>query len=129
MKTLLPVCFGGAGAAVALSLLYYRLPSTRLVTAVNVGVCALLGALTALGGLAAYPHSLWVLMPLIAGFLSTAAPLTSVFLPWPAIESLSEAIRFAGRVGGSLALNLLYGVAFAMLAFLGVLFVASPPPG
>ena len=122
MKALVPMCLGGAGAAGVLSLFYYRLPSTRLVTAVNGGGCALLGALMA------YPHPHPLLTPLVAGFLSTAAPLTSVFLPWPAIETMSEAIGFAGRVGGLLALNLLYGAAFAMVGFLGVLFIATPSP-
>lgn len=122
MKALIPMCLGGVGAAVVLSLFYYRLPSTRLVAAVNGGACALLAALTT------YPHPHPVLTPLVAGFLSTAAPLTAVFLPWPAIETTSEALRFAGRVGGLLALNLLYGAAFAMVGFLGVWFVATPLP-
>lgn len=122
MKALVPMCLGGAGAAVVLSLFYYRLPSTRLVTAVNGCACALLGALTA------YPHFDPVLTPLVAGFLSTAAPLTSVFLPWPAIETMSEAMRFAGRVGGLLALNLLYGTAFAIVGFLSVFLITTPLP-
>jgi hypothetical protein len=117
MKALVSTCVGGAGAAVVLSLLYYRLPSPRLVIAVNGGACALLAALMT------YPHSHSVLTPLVAGFLSTAAPLTSVFLRWPAIETMSEAIQFAGCVGGLLALNLLYGATFAVVGFLGVLFI------
>jgi hypothetical protein len=92
MKALVPMCLGGASAAVVLSLLYYRLPSPRLVIAINGGACALLAALTA------YPHSHPVLTPLVAGFLSTAAPLTSVFLRRPVIETMSEAIQFASRV-------------------------------
>ncbi|MGA7052521.1 MAG: hypothetical protein WBZ37_14860 [Mycobacterium sp.] len=113
------MCAGGAAASVVLSFLYFRLPSPRQVIAINGGVCALLAALTV------YPHSLPVLTPLVAGFLSTAAPLTSVFRRRPAIETMSEAIQFAGRVGGLLALNLVYGAAFAMVGFLGVLFITT----
>ncbi len=122
MKALILMCFGGAAAAVTLSLFYYRLPSLRLLTGVNCGACALLGALMV------YPRSHPVPTDLVAGFLSTAAPLTSVFMPWPTIETISEAIRFAGRVGGLLALNLLYGAAFAMVGFLAVLFITTPQP-
>lgn len=120
MKALVPMCFGGAAAAVVLSLFYCRLPSTWLITAVNSGACALFG------GLMACPHPHPVLTPLAGGFASTAAPLTSVFLPWPAIETFCEAIRFAGRVAGVLALNLLYGAAFAMVGFLSVSLAAAP---
>jgi hypothetical protein len=67
-------------------------------------------------------------MALASGFLSTAAPLTSVFLRRPTIETVSEAIHFASRVGGLLALNLLYGVAFATAGFLAVVLTASPRP-
>jgi hypothetical protein len=116
------MCLGGACGAVALAWLCYRLRSWRLVTAIDGAACALLAALTA------YPHSQLVLTPLAAGFLSTVAPLTSVFLHRPAIETVSDALQFAGRVGGLLALNLLYGAAFAMVGFLGVLFVTIPPP-
>jgi Na+/H+-translocating membrane pyrophosphatase len=116
------MCLGGASGAVALSWLCYRLPSWRLVTAINGAACALLAALTT------YPHAQLVLTPLAAGFLSTAAPLTSVFLHQPTIETVSDALQFAGRVGGLLALNLLYGVAFAMVGFLGVLLVTIAAP-
>jgi hypothetical protein len=54
--------------------------------------------------------------------------LTSVFLHQPTIETVSDALQFAGRVGGLLALNLLYGVAFAMVGFLGVLLVTIAAP-
>lgn len=120
MNALPLMCVGGAGAAVLLSLFYFRQPSIRLVIAGNCGACALVAALTV------YPHYYPVLTPVAAGFLSTAAPLTSVFQPWPAIETMSEALRFAARVGGLLALNLLYGTAFAMVGFLSVFLVATP---
>lgn len=116
------MCLGGAGAAAVLSWFYYRLPSTRLVLAVNSGACAVLGAL------AGCPGSHSVLTPLVVGFVSTSAPLTSVFLPCPPIEARAEAIRFAGRIGGLLALNLLYGTAFAMVGFLMALRITTSPP-
>lgn len=121
MKAVVVMCLGGAGAAVVLSWFYSRLPSTRLVVAVNSVSCAVLGAL------AGCPHSHSVLTPLAVGFVATSAPLTSVFLSFPAIETRSEAIRFAGHVGAILALNLLYGAAFAMVGFLIVLRISVPP--
>jgi hypothetical protein len=121
VKALLPMCVGGVGAAVILSLLYYRLPSPRLAIGINCVGCALLAAVTG------YPHPHPVVTPLVAGFLSTATPLTSVFQRRPAIETLSDAIRFAVRIGGLLALNLLYGAAFAMVGLLSLFLVASPP--
>lgn len=121
MNALLLMCFGGAGAAIAASFFYYRMPSRRLVIAVNCGACALIAALTA------YPNAHPVLTPLLAGFLSTSAPLTSVFLPWPAIETVSEAIQFTGRICGLLALNLLYGTVFAIVGFLSIFFFTAPP--
>jgi hypothetical protein len=121
MTTLIPMCVGGAVAAVMLSLLYHRSPSWRLAMAVNCAACALFGVVVTHH----HPHHPLV-AALASGFLSTAAPLTSVFIRKPAIETVSEAIRFAGRVGGLLALNLLYGVAFAMAGFLSVVLTATP---
>lgn len=121
MTTLIPMCAGGGVAAIMLSLLYSRLPSWRLAIAVNCVACALFGVVVTHH----HPHHP-VATALASGFLSTAAPLTSVFVSKPAIETVSEAIQFAGRVSGLLALNLLYGVAFAMAGFLSVVLTATP---
>ena len=121
MTTLIPMCAGGAVAAIMLSLLYSRLPSWRLAIAVNCVACALFGVVVT----NYHPHHP-IVTALASGFLSTAAPLTSVFVSKPTIETVSEAIQFAGRVGGLLALNLLYGVAFAMAGFLSVVLTATP---
>lgn len=121
MKPLIPMCIGGAGATVVLYLLHYRLPSWRLAIAINCSACALLGVLLT------HNESHHPLpMALASGFLSAAAPLTSLLTRRPTIETISQAIQFACRVGGLLALNLLYGVAFAMAGFLGVLLTATP---
>jgi hypothetical protein len=121
MTTLIPMCVGGAVAAIMLSLLYSRLPSWRLAIAINCLACALFGIEVTHH----HPHHP-VAAALAGGFLSTAAPLTSVFISKPTIETVSEAIQFAGRVAGLLALNLLYGVAFAMAGFLSVVLTATP---
>ena len=121
MTPVVPMCIGGAFAAVTMSLLYNRLPSLRLAIAINCCASALFGILMT------HHHSHHpAMIALASGFLSTAAPLTSLFLRRQTIETVPEAIQFAGRIGRLLALNLLYCVAFAMAGFLGVVLTATP---
>jgi hypothetical protein len=121
MTPVLPMCVGGAIAAVTLSSLYHRKPSLRLAIAINCTVSALFGILMT------HHHTHHpTALALASGFLATAAPLTSLFLRRPTIETVPEAIQFAGRIGRLLALNLLYGVAFAMAGFLAVVLTATP---
>ena len=122
MTALIAMCGGGAAAASMVSLLLCRLSSPRRVIAFNSAACALFAALTA------FAPSGSVLTALAAGFLTAAAPLTSVVRRQSAIETVPEAIHFAARVGVLMALSLLYGAAFAMIGFLAALFVAAPVP-